>query len=66
METVESENVYTSFFQTGESKIELLQGITSENPISKFIKEKGEGIHHVAFAVKDINNEFNVIFSDNV
>ena len=56
-ETVESEGVNTSFFQTGESKIELLQATTSESAIAKFIEKKGEGIHHIAFAVKDINAE---------
>ena len=48
-ETVESEGVNTSFFQTGESKIELLQATTSESAIAKFIEKKGEGIHHIAF-----------------
>lgn len=56
-ETVESEGVNTSFFQTGESKIELLQATTSESAIAKFIEKKGEGIHHIAFAVKDLKAE---------
>jgi methylmalonyl-CoA/ethylmalonyl-CoA epimerase len=56
-ETVESEDVNTSFFQTGESKIELLQATKSESAIAKFIEKKGEGIHHIAFAVKDIKAE---------
>ena len=57
METVDSEGVNTSFFKTGESKVELLQATKDENAISKFITKKGEGIHHIAFAVKDINKE---------
>lgn len=57
MEAVESENVMTSFFKTGESKIELLQATQADSPINKFIEKKGEGIHHVAFAVDDIKAE---------
>ena len=56
-ETVESEGVNTSFFQTGESKIELLQATKPESAIAKFIEKKGEGIHHIAFAVKDLKAE---------
>jgi len=56
-ELVESEMVETAFFQTGESKVELL-GATSENSvIAKYIATKGEGLHHVAFEVDDINAE---------
>jgi len=58
-EKVESEHVITSFFKTGESKIELLQATNPESPIYKFIEKKGEGIHHVAFAVEDIKAEIN-------
>ena len=57
METVKSEGVNTSFFQTGESKIELLQATKPESAIAKFIEKRGEGIHHIAFAVKDIKAE---------
>lgn len=56
-ETVESEGVNTMFFQIGESKIELLESIHAESPISKFIDKKGEGIHHIAFGVSDIRAE---------
>jgi len=56
-ETVESEGVLTSFFKIGESKIELLEATTEDSAIAKFIKRKGEGIHHIAFAVNDINSE---------
>lgn len=56
-EAVESEGVITSFFQTGESKIELLEGTTDTSAITKFIEKKGEGIHHIAFDVKDIHKE---------
>ena len=53
-ETVESENVVTAFFQTEETKIELLQSTDENGPIQKFIDKKGEGIHHIAFEVEDI------------
>jgi methylmalonyl-CoA/ethylmalonyl-CoA epimerase len=56
-EAVSSENVNTVFFQTGESKIELLEAISSESAIAKFIEKKGEGIHHIAFEVADIEAE---------
>lgn len=56
-ETVEREGVKTSFFMVGESKIELLEATNPESPIAKFIEKKGEGIHHIAFAVDDIKAE---------
>jgi methylmalonyl-CoA/ethylmalonyl-CoA epimerase len=56
-ETVDSENVKTAFFQTGSTKIELLESSTADGVISKFIEKKGEGIHHIAFEVKDIEAE---------
>ncbi len=57
LETVESENVSTSFFLMGESKIELLEAMNSDSAIAKFIEKKGEGIHHIAFEVLDIYSE---------
>jgi methylmalonyl-CoA/ethylmalonyl-CoA epimerase len=56
-EQVASENVNTSFFKVGESKIELLEGTSPESAITKFIEKKGEGIHHIAFDVDDIEAE---------
>ncbi len=56
-EEVESEGVKTSFFQVGPNKIELLEATKEDSPIAKFIEKKGEGIHHIAFDVKDINAE---------
>ena len=53
-EAVESENVLTEFFQTGENKIELLEATSEDSAIFKFIERKGEGIHHIAFDVDDI------------
>ena len=57
IETVDSEGVNTSFFKTGESKVELLQATKDESTIAKFIAKNGEGIHHIAFAVNDIHKE---------
>ncbi|MEO2050356.1 MAG: methylmalonyl-CoA epimerase [Allomuricauda sp.] len=54
IEEVASEGVKTSFFQSGPNKIELLEATNPESPIAKFLEKKGEGIHHVAFAVEDI------------
>jgi methylmalonyl-CoA/ethylmalonyl-CoA epimerase len=56
-EEVGSEGVMTSFFQIGETKIELLQATNSNSPIAKFIERRNEGIHHIAFDVKDIYSE---------
>ncbi|MEA1850429.1 MULTISPECIES: methylmalonyl-CoA epimerase [unclassified Chryseobacterium] len=56
-ETVEREGVVTSFYEAGESKIELLEASKEESPISKFIDKKGEGIHHLAFGVENILHE---------
>ena len=56
-ETVESEAVKTSFFQVGDSKIELLEATEERSAIFKFIEKKGEGIHHIAFEVADIHSE---------
>ncbi|WP_370390278.1 methylmalonyl-CoA epimerase [uncultured Winogradskyella sp.] len=57
IEDVESEGVKTSFFKCGPNKIELLQATKPDSPIAKFIEKKGEGIHHIAFAVDDIESE---------
>lgn len=57
VEEVLSEGVKTSFFKNGPNKIELLEATNPESPIAKFIAKKGEGIHHIAFAVDDILSE---------
>src|SRR5690606_2173211 len=56
-ELVESEGVKTSFFEVGGNKIELLEAITNDSPIARFIKKKGEGVHHIAFKVTNILTE---------
>jgi methylmalonyl-CoA/ethylmalonyl-CoA epimerase len=56
-ETVESEAVNTAFFKTGDTKIELVQSSAEDGVIAKFIERKGEGMHHIAFEVADIEAE---------
>ena len=56
-EEVKSEGVKTSFFKIGNNKIELLEAINPDSPIAKFIEKRGEGVHHIAFAVDDIQSE---------
>lgn len=56
-EEVISEGVKTSFFMNGPNKIELLEATNPESPIAKFLDKKGEGIHHIAFDVEDIEQE---------
>lgn len=63
-ESVQSEKVNTAFFKTGESKIELLEGIEPDGVIQKFIAKKGEGMHHIAFAVANIDAEINRLKSE--
>ncbi|WP_350293325.1 methylmalonyl-CoA epimerase [uncultured Croceitalea sp.] len=57
IEEVASEGVRTSFFKSGPNKIELLEATHENSPIAKFLDRKGEGIHHIAFAVVDIKEE---------
>jgi methylmalonyl-CoA/ethylmalonyl-CoA epimerase len=56
-ESVDSENVLTSFFMLGETKIELLEATAEDSAITKFIEKRGEGIHHIALDVVDIEYE---------
>ena len=56
-EEVASEGVKTSFFKVGDNKIELLEATNENSPIAKFIAKKGEGVHHIAFDVEDIEKE---------
>jgi methylmalonyl-CoA/ethylmalonyl-CoA epimerase len=57
VEEVASEAVKTAFFMVGESKIELLEGSNADSVITKYVNSKGEGIHHIAYGVKDIRLE---------
>jgi methylmalonyl-CoA/ethylmalonyl-CoA epimerase len=56
-EVVASEGVKTSFFKCGPNKIELLEATSENSPIAKFLEKKGEGIHHIAFDVENIEEE---------
>jgi methylmalonyl-CoA/ethylmalonyl-CoA epimerase len=64
LEKVESEGVATSFFQMGETKIELLQAENEDSAIAKFIEKKGEGIHHIAYEVENIESEMQRLESE--
>ena len=59
IEDVTSEGVKTSFFNIGDNKIELLEATNKDSSIAKFINKRGEGIHHIAFEVDDIEKEIN-------
>lgn len=55
IEEVRDQKVKTAFFMVGQTKIELLESTEPDGPIGKFIEKKGEGIHHIAFAVEDLS-----------
>lgn len=57
VEDVPDQKVRTAFFRIGQTKIELLESTDPQGPIGKFISKRGEGIHHIAFAVKDIEKQ---------
>jgi methylmalonyl-CoA/ethylmalonyl-CoA epimerase len=63
-EIVDGEAVETSFFQVGETKIELLQATRADSPIAKFLEKKSEGVHHIAFDVEDIQAEIERLKSE--
>ncbi len=54
IEVIEDQKVKTAFFQVGQTKIELLEPIGEDSTIAKFIEKRGEGIHHIAFAVSSV------------
>ena len=56
-ELVEAEKVNTAFFKTGSNKVELLESVAEDGIIARFIEKKGEGIHHIAFDVENIEEE---------
>ena len=57
IEEVKDQKVRTAFFQVGDTKIELLESTDPEGPIGKYVEKKGEGIHHMAFAVENIEEK---------
>jgi methylmalonyl-CoA/ethylmalonyl-CoA epimerase len=66
VEEVKDQKVKTAFFKVGQTKIELLESTDPEGPIGKFIEKRGEGIHHMAYAVKDIENAISEMESKGV
>ena len=56
IETVEDQKVKTAFFQIGQTKIELLEPTNEESTVAKFIEKRGEGVHHIAFATKNLED----------
>ena len=65
-ESVESESVITSFFQVGESKIELVAATNQDSPIAKYLDKNREGMHHIAFDVQDIKSEMKRLQSEGI
>ena len=57
IETVEEQKVKTAFFKVGETKLELLEPTSEDSPVAKFIAKRGEGVHHIAFAVNNLNDK---------
>jgi len=57
VEEVKDQRVKTAFFMVGQTKIELLESTDTEGPIGKFLEKKGEGVHHIAYAVEDIEDQ---------
>ncbi len=66
VEEVKNQKVKTAFFMAGQTKIELLESTEADGPVAKFINKRGEGVHHIAFAVKDLRNVIKEIKSKNV
>ena len=66
IEEVKDQKVKTAFFQVGQTKIELLESTDPGGPIGKFIQKKGEGMHHIAFAVNDINSSLEELKKNNI
>jgi len=66
IEEVKDQKVKTAFFKIGDTKIELLESTDTEGPIGKFIEKKGEGIHHLAFAVESIDSALDEVKSKGI
>ena len=64
IEEVKDQKVKTAFFKVGQTKIELLQSTDPEGPVGKFIEKKGQGVHHIAFAVENIESEIKRLKSE--
>ena len=66
IEEVKDQKVRTAFFKVGQTKIELLEATEADSPVGKFIEKKGEGLHHIAFAVKGIEDALKEVESKGV
>jgi methylmalonyl-CoA/ethylmalonyl-CoA epimerase len=66
IEEVADQKVKTAFFKVGQTKIELLESTDPEGPIGKFIEKKGPGVHHLAFAVENVNEALNEVAANGV
>ena len=66
IEEIADQKVKTAFFMVGQTKIELLESTDADGPIGKFLEKKGQGIHHLAFAVDNVNESLNELESKNV
>jgi methylmalonyl-CoA/ethylmalonyl-CoA epimerase len=66
IEEVKDQKVRTAFFKVGQTKLELLESTEPEGPIGKFIEKKGEGVHHIAFAVNQIQNQLDKAREDGI
>lgn len=66
VEEVADQKVKTAFFKVGQTKIELLESTDPEGPIGKFLANKGQGVHHIAFAVEDINDKLKQVEENGV
>lgn len=66
IEEVEDQKVKTAFFKVGQTKIELLESTDMEGPVGKFILEKGEGVHHIAFSVNNLSEKLKEVESKGI
>ena len=65
-ETVDTEGVTTDIYDTGNGKVELLESISEDSPINKFLDNRGSGMHHVCFEVDDIKSAINELKENNI
>ncbi len=61
IEEVADQKVKTAFFRVGQTKIELLEATSDDSPIAKYIAKKGQGVHHIAFAVNNLNEQLKTV-----
>ena len=66
IETVEDQKVKTAFFMIGQTKIELLEPTSDDSTVAKFIEKRGEGVHHIAYATKNLNESLKIVESKGV